>query len=436
MGVPLKFFLFLLVAFLAAGCWTSVPPLPDDVNELYSINERSVQEARQCCDKDDEKGAKLAAAKARAAYKKLKKLGQKGEPLAKAQTAYRQADAWAEKTYEKRRYKKILAGWKASGYKKARDGALVLIFKGLALATDQAAKGRLDALPEKVKEKTKLAADLVEKLGGPAKKNDGEPDWEAISKHCSLIAEKRPPTLSIVVSLGLVLAGKGDLALVEMEGLSLDELEGEKRDVARIVRAVALVMAKLEQLAEDEFDELHNSKAGGLDSQIRGGLHLFMAGLYIKNLRFLEADKALARAVRACPNNSVVVYLTGERLAAKGEYEKAAESLQKAASGAKQEWLAKQISQRMRELRDNPQQMKPLVFDFAFAYQLVKAFLNDPTMKSKAAKRLNEWLSIASRLSEELWKQIPNKESLESHGRQLWEKLPSWPAQEETTASQ
>ena len=432
----MKLFYLLLAALLISGCWTKVPPLPDDIEELYTINKECVDEARKCYAQDDIKGAKLAAAKARAAYKKLKKLGEKGEGLVKAQTAYRIADAYAEKTYEKRRYKKILAGWKASGYMKARNAALVLVFKGLGMATELIVKGRLHHLPEKVLEKTKLAADLVEKLGGPQKKADGKPDWPAISKHCFLVAKEPPAELSIVVALGLVIAGKGDLALVELKDVSLGKLSGEKRDVARIVRAVALVLAKLEQLAEDEFEKLHNPKNAGLDNQIRGGLHLFMAGLYMKKLRFLEADKALARAVRACPNNSVVVYLTGERLAAQGKFEEANKSLQRAAAGTKQEWLAKQIAKRTRELRDNPQQMKPLVFDYRFVYKLVKAFLNCPSMKSKAASRLKEWLSIATRLSDEMWKQIPNKESLEKHGRKMWEKLPSWPAQKETTASQ
>ena len=423
-----RYWLILLVnSFILAGCWQSAPPMPDDVEKLFEINSASVEEAKKCCVANDEDGAELAAAKARAAYKKLKKLGQKGERMIKAQTAYRIADSFAERTYEKRRYKSILAGWKASGYKKARKAALVVVFKGLGLAADQAAKGRLDVLPEKVRSKTKLAADLVEKAGGPKRKPDGEPDWPAISEQCFAFSKKPPPTLSVILALGLTIAGKGDLALVELHDVDLQELQGEKRDIARIVKAVSMVDAKLEQLAEDEFDGLHKGADGekGLDPQIRGGLHVFVAGLYIKKLRFLEADKALARAVRACPNNSVVVYLTGERLAARGEYEKATKSLEKAAAGTKQKWLAKQIQERMRQLRDNPQQMKPMVFDGKFVYRLAKAFLDDPSMKSKVGKQLSDWMSLARRLRDEMWQQLPNRDSIEKKGQSLWKRLPS-----------
>lgn len=101
-----------------------------------------------------------------------------------------------------------------------------------------------------------------------------------------------------------------------------------------------------------------------------------------------KADELIAECVKMSPNNPVSVYLTGERLAANGEWEKAADSLEASAANAKDKWFAERLSQRARALRDGKGSSKSLVLDAGFLIDISAHYVGEAAKDSEAARKL------------------------------------------------
>lgn len=120
-----------------------------------------------------------------------------------------------------------------------------------------------------------------------------------------------------------------------------------------------------------------------------------------------QADCATMGSLQALPNNPVAVFLTGERLAASGEPEQAADSLEAAARGTRAEWLAERIARRARELRDDPHASGTLVHDGAFLRDVVLFALSEAAQKSDVARVWHESLAAARSLAQRILDRIP-----------------------------
>ena len=120
-----------------------------------------------------------------------------------------------------------------------------------------------------------------------------------------------------------------------------------------------------------------------------------------------QADLELARAVQIWPNNPVAVYLTGERLAADGLYEKAADCLERACRDTKQQRLAERIARRAREVRDRGESAEPLLTDFGFLCDVAVGYVADAAKESEAARRLDESIATATQFGKRLLLHVP-----------------------------
>ena len=268
--------------------------------------------------------------------------------LAKTASAARDARLFADLAREEEQLGDITSGWKASAYRGTRKMTFATVFKALALAADQASKRDLASFPQAVQDSAALAAELATQYAGRKPLPDGRPDWTGIASDLSGFGSQPPADLALLGALASVLSGQNRFALYEIELVDPKSLNtGDQRTQYHVLRSVILSQNELRHLAVLELDNIDIPGDGETsEPQLLAGIHLWLAWLYLENGDYRKADLELVRAMRLWPNNPVSVFLTGERLAATGEYEKAAESLARASRDTSQEWLANRIAQR------------------------------------------------------------------------------------------
>ena len=105
--------------------------------------------------------------------------------------------------------------------------------------------------------------------------------------------------------------------------------------------------------------------------------------------------------------------LTGEQLAATGEYERAAKSLEEAARGSDAQWLAERVAQRARELRDRPGEGQTLLHDDDFVRDLMLHYLAGAAKRSKPAEYLQQSVTVARSLADRVLEQLPGAKGTE-----------------------
>jgi hypothetical protein len=112
----------------------------------------------------------------------------------------------------------------------------------------------------------------------------------------------------------------------------------------------------------------------------------------------------LVSKLALCP---VAPFLTGERLAASGEWEKAADSLEAQAAGTEDAWLAQCFAQRARDLRDGKGSSKALVLDSRFLVEIASHLAVKTARDSAASKQMGKWIDAARIFGQVLRQKIP-----------------------------
>jgi hypothetical protein len=317
----------------------------------------------------------------------------------------------AEIAEEEKLVQKAVSGWKARAYRPARNGAIFVVFEGLAKAADQAGKHDLAALHPKVQEAAELAAKVSEDLGRPPLAN-GQPDWAGISADMSKQARNPSPPVNLMLALVLILSGDDTLALVELQAMDAQQLNARDRQALGLLRSSAYRLHGCRQLAERDiemlFPEGEKADPDKNGVTLQACLHLCVGVAALKARDYEAVDMEIARATRAWPNNPVVVFLTGEKQAASGDYEKAAESLESALPELKEKdpELFALITQRVREVRDKKGKAEPIFYSKESQWALMK-HLYTRAERDLGIKQTDSWLSIAQTLGKQLVDQIP-----------------------------
>lgn len=285
--------------------------------------------------------------------------------LLELRRAEREARELAQETDERLRLASQLAGLKASAWRGARGAAVGATFQGLALAARQADQRGLDALPEQVRRTALQAAALAESACGRPPAPEGTPDWAAIAGDMERLAAAPPAELGITLTVGFALCGRTGLALVESEALDpTRRSDPSERLALHLLRGLVRDLNGYRRLAvlevEDGLRAVQGTDAlgaGGVElsaSEVLGGVHLLLAIVHLQEEQYADADRELALALAAWPENPAAEFLTGERLLASGQREQAAQSLERCAQGKGEdaEWLAERLAARARAIRD------------------------------------------------------------------------------------
>jgi len=398
---------------LVFGCGGCGQSLPETIPELSDVAIEAQVEAEAARDVKDPDAAAEAADRADAAVARLIEILEEAANPSdeddalrqKAVLAAGQARYFAELAEEEQRREDELDRWKATAYRTARNLAWQGTFRGLALAAEQA-KGRdLDTLPEPVRESAELAAQLAGDWSGREPTPDGDPDWEGISADMTACADSISARQSQFLALALVLAGQKDLALYEIEMVD-QQVPAEQQLEFHLLRGVIYSMHDLQHLAVLEVDKIPEDQRGESE-HLLAGVHLFLAYIHLDGKDYEEADREMVKAMQIWPNNPVSVFLTGERLAATGDWEEAANSLEQLSLDSEQAWFAQRIAERARELRDSKGEGQTLLHDKKFMTEVVLRYLWVSAEKSPAAAKLKQKVDDARAFGSRVIEHIP-----------------------------
>jgi hypothetical protein len=416
----------ILMSLIAAGCSKSdpPPPLPKTIPAARDEAVKSRDAALAARQAKDPKAAAAASVRALAAAGVAAKLlagpahsassGQVTQPSdantsAQAASAARQAALLADLTAEDARLAELCGSWKARSYRTARGLAVKAVFVSLAYAARQAADANAAAMPEQLRAAADCAASVAPVLTGRGNLPDGKPDWQGIAKDMDALAANPSPQLAGLLAMGFLLAGQNRMALYEIEAVDPKlAITPVNKTAYHLLRGVTFSMNGLPRLGTEQV-EASAAAAGqnpnSVGPQWLGTIHLYLAVDAISRRDFRAADMQLSRAMRAWPDNPVCVFLTGERLAADGRYEQAAESLEKQAAGTQYEWLARRLTARARQVRDNKGDAAPLFSDTGFMCDVMIHCVGEKAQQ-KAPRQLKGAIAAARSLTQRILDQL------------------------------
>ncbi len=388
---------------------------PEDPAALRAGIAAARDEAKAAQRQKERKTALKAAQRAERFLKALKVISE-GEGakasdakgmFAESDRAAREARHWADLAEEEYQLEKTLSSFKAKAYKGGRKLALKAAFKGLSLAADQAAKKGIKNLPQNVQDAAEVAAAFAADFAERKPLTDGSPDWAGIARDMDKFAADQPQELSLCLGIAFFLLGRSKLALYELNMVDTSKLDTEKK----LAHGVALILV----YRANGWTRLAIRQAEGMlgvegehKPEVQAALYLLSAALFVMDKDYERADADLARALKVDPNNPVAVFVTGERLAASGEWEEAADSLEKSAKEASgDEWLAKQISERAKRVRDGKGADEPLLYDKKFMARIVMHYLGEAAKESEAVRKVLGWVRSAEKFGVNVLGKIP-----------------------------
>jgi tetratricopeptide (TPR) repeat protein len=328
-----------------------------------------------------------------------------------ATQAAREARRQARLAEEEQRRDRLVNGLKGKAYRTARQTAVPGACKGLALAAEQAGKTNPDDLPEAVRDSSRMAADLARPYAGREPLPNGQPDWPRVAGDLRGLAAAPPPEMGMGLSLAFLLAGRKEFALCEIELIDASALNTrEQKTCYHLLRGFLYSVNGLPLLAGEEITQapaLGEEQKKHYGPELLAGIHLALACLHLRAKDYEKADREVVLALRAWPNNDVAVFLTGERLAATGEYEKAANSLEALARNTDQEWLARKVAQRACDLRDRPGEADTLLHDERFLLDVMLHYLAIAAQKSETARQLQQSVAAMRAFSQKVLDLVP-----------------------------
>jgi hypothetical protein len=256
------------------------------------------------------------------------------------------------------------------------------------------------------------AMKLVELVGAPSADNSGKPDWTGIASDLRSWTTNQPIEFRAFLGVAFVMLNQSDLALAEFESVDVTHLRSTNS--LRLYhggRALLYAMQGWNHLAASEAEAFTNhmdfAQGPVTGRQLVACLHGLLAIEAAERRDLVKMDAEIAQSFRVWPDNPVAVFLTGERSAANGDWEKAAESLETLAAGTEDEWLVRRFTQRAREFRDGKGSTKALVFDARFLFQVGAHMTAKAAKGSTVGQRSAEFLDGASVFGKDLLKKVP-----------------------------
>ncbi len=298
---------------------------------------------------------------------------------------------------ERRDLGKLVGSLKVRGYRAARTVVVPKLLATLAAAARQAADTDLEKLPKLVREAAELAAsfagvETADPAGSTAKLSRA--DWLRAAERIDAFNQSEPPEVALGLGLAYAALGKGGFALVELERVDPAKL-GNPEHAALVPLARAFTFSRFGfiELAAREASLISGDTETG--RQLLAATHAVVAYLYGAEKDWKQMDRELGQAVRAWPNNPLVIFLSGERLLADGRREQALETFARAAAGTDGAWLAPLVEQRLREVRDSKGEVPPLVLDNELVVKGTLHLLVQQARQSEAGRRLAGLLESA-----------------------------------------
>lgn len=325
---------------------------------------------------------------------------------AQAEPAYIESRHIQRLATERHALAKLMGGLKVRGYRTARTIVVPKLLTTLAAAARQAAEVDPAKLPPLVRGTAELAAELTGlHLASP---DSAEPapglnrdDWLRIAERIDSYNNHEPPEFALGLGLAYGVFGENGLALVELERAAAGTF-ADPRYASIVPLATATIYSRLgfTELAAREASKISGDTETG--RQLIAVIHAALAYCHATEKDWRQMDTELALAVRAWPDNPLVIYLSGERLLADGRKEQAMETFARATSGTDAAWLAPLIEGRLREVRDAKGTVPPLLLDNGFLARCALHTALQQARQTEAGRKLATIIEAAQHLPERL----------------------------------
>lgn len=404
--------LFLTVLCFLTGCGQS----HEEARRQAVEAEKSAQAA---VGRGDTKAALRAAGDARKAVQRIEALvkknpGQKElhESLGQAQTAERSARNIAELADEQRQRREKLGSLKVRAYQKSRSFVLLTLLPQMARAADHAGERDVTEMSAVERHMAEQALSISRLLGVRSAVAGDRPDWAGTAADFRRWSTNPPVEFRGFLACSWWVMGQGDFALAEFESVNVAQLPDTNAvQFYHVGRALLYATRGWDHLAADEIAAVarqSKSLEGPVDGPaVAGCFHALLAYQALEQRDFVKMDAEIAQCLRVWPDNPLTVYLTGEKLAANGEWEKAAESLEKSAAGTGNEWTAQKVAERARELRDGKGSRKAFVLDARFLLQAAAQHAIKQAGETAASRKTRELLEQVRTFGQELRQKLP-----------------------------
>lgn len=401
------------VAWVVVGCSRSPEALLQTTIE-------SSRQAEAACKAQDAEKATAAAKRATKALGQLEKLAASQRPeqaearrvVGEARLAAQAAQAHAELADEEQQRRERLSCLKVKAYRAAREPLIRGLCAAAAFGAGQVGKQGTNGVTlgdRNLAEDAKRLALLASRLDRTA---PADGDWEAIAAQFNRWGTNPPVEANLFLGLALALAGQTDLALAELDAADTNRLGTTNALVLHRGALTLLYCLKgWNRLAVREAAQFA-ALAPGSDFDLSGAdavvlVHLWLAGDAFTQRDWARVDREIAECVKVSPNSPIVVYLTGERLAATGDWEKAADSMEASATTAEDKWFAQRLAQRARELRDGRGSKQRLALDPKFLFEVTTHLAVTKARNSEAARKLERLHTEAGAFGKRLLEKLP-----------------------------
>ncbi len=366
-----------LLAAMAAGC--SVKP--------QELRQRAVQAeiaARQAFEDRQPEAAEQAASRAEDAASQLQEQAQSGRfPvdemivfLREARVAAASARTYAQLADEERQCRERLASLKLKAYRSARAALCNYGFGGLAPAAEHFARADTNSLSVAEQQAAWLAWSVVKFVRDPVPMTNGAPDWNNVAAELRVWSKDPPPGMGMFLAAAFALNGLTDFALSELESVESSRLSATNaRALYHLERSVLFGAHGWDRTAARELDQALQLAPEGwhgpVTTQAVALIHVWRAGSALQRKDFNTADREIATALKTWPDGPLAALMRGERLAAGGEWKQAADLLEAQVSDTTDEWLARRLAQRARELRATQGTAPSPFADPSFVFEVV-----------------------------------------------------------------
>ncbi len=404
-----------LMVILLSGCAKT----PED---LLRAAKSARDEAQKAAERQDATAAGHAAQRAESAVTQLKRLAESRKPqatnaqqlLGEAQIAARSARDHAKLADEETQLRKRLASLKLKAYRSARSLVLSYSLTPAALTAEKAAKNGTNSLSSLEQTLAEHAWNLVSLITERPAQADGSPDWPSAAADLRAWSTNPPIEFTAFLEISLLLLGCTDFALAELEAVDASRLVGTNDlKLYHAGRALIYALEGWDRAAGREmeiFSRLSPQESGKMEgNQVVAVFHGMLAVDALSKRELARADEEIARCLSAWPENPVAVFLTGERLAASGEWIKAADSLEARAAGTPDEWLAQRLAQRARDLRDGKGSAKALVLDPVFLLEVAARATAKTARDFAVAQKLERLVAEAKIFGKRVAEKLPGR---------------------------